>query len=172
MEPKPLLIGPGGDVSGAIASAAGDPSITLVEAGPSLGVLIADGCHEDSYSGRLFLDRVTWARGDESAGTLRDFACVGLYRADGGVWVAEDAGTGRLLPRPSRLPYRVVFIPVEDLHVLMGHKAAGGAGAIFAFARARFGGLPGFRLQEQRLVPPDDYAAVGEGVLPCRDYVR
>jgi hypothetical protein len=152
-------------------TALGEPSITLVEVGPALGVLIAEGCHEDSYSGRLFLDRVSWARGDESVRVVRDFACVCLYRAEQGVWVAEEAGSGRLFPQPSRLPYRVVFIPAEDYHVLMGHKAREDTEAIFAYTRTRFSGLPGFRLQEQRLVPLEDYAAAGQEIPPGRKYV-
>jgi hypothetical protein len=169
MEPKPLLIGAGAEVGKAVATGLGDPSITLIEGGPAIGVLIAEGCHEDSYSGRLFLDRVTWVRGDESVRALRDFAAVCLYRAEQGVWMAEEAGSGRLFPRPSRLPYRVVFIPAEDYRVLMGHKAGGDTAAIFEYGRRRFGGLPGFRLEEQRLVPPDLYAA--EEIPASRAYV-
>jgi hypothetical protein len=62
--------------------ALGEPSITVIEGGPAIGVLVADSCHEDSLSGRLFLDRVTWARGDEAVRALRDFACVCLSQAD------------------------------------------------------------------------------------------
>jgi hypothetical protein len=171
MEPKPVLIGPPAGAGRAVATALGDPSITLVEGGPAIGVLIAEGCHEDSYSGRLFLDRVSWVRGDESVRTLRDFACVCLYRAEPGVWVAEEAGSGRLFPHPSRLPYRVVFIPAEDYHVLMGHNARGDTEAIFAYTRTRFSGLPGFRLQEDRLVPPQDYATAGKEISASRGYV-
>lgn len=171
MECKPLLIGADTGVGTAVATALGDPSITLIEGGPAIGVLIAEGCHEDSYSGRLFLDRVTWVRGDESVRAVRDFAGVSLYRAEPGVWVAEESGSGRLFPRPSRLPYRVVFIPADDYRVLMYHKAEGNSEAIFEYTRTRFGGLPGFRLQEQRLVPPEGYATAEEEIAARREYV-
>jgi hypothetical protein len=172
MEPKPVLFRPGGKAGGSVATALGDPSLTLVESGPAIGVLIAEGCHEDSFSGRLFLDRVTWARGDESVRALRDFACVSLYRAEQGVWVAEETGTGRLFPRPSHLPYRVVFIPARDYRDLMCHTVAGDVAAIFAYTRTRFGQLPDFRLQEQKLVAPEGYAAAGKEIPAGREYVE
>ena len=169
MDAKPILIRPGGG-AGAVATALGEPSITLIEGGPAIGVLVADSCHEDSHSGRLFLDRVTWARGDEAVRALRDFGCVCLSRAEHGFWIAEEVGTGRLFPRPSRLPYRVIFIPQSDYEELMGRRAVGDAEAIFAYARSRFAGLPGFRLHERRLVCPEGYAA-GEGVATTREFV-
>jgi hypothetical protein len=169
MNTKPILIHPGGG-AGAVATALGEPSITVIEGGPAIGVLVADSCHEDSHSGRLFLDRVTWARGDEAVRALRDFECVCLSRAEHGFWIAEEVGTGRLFPRPSRVPYRVVFIPQSDYEELMGRRAVGDAEAIFTYARSRFAGLPGFRLHERRLVCPEGYAA-GEGVPTIREFV-
>ena len=171
MDPKPILIHPGATAGGAVTTALGDPSITLIEAGPALGVLIAEGCHQDSFSGRLFLDRVTWVRGDESVRALRDFACVCLCRTEQGPWIAEEVATGRLFPRPSRLPYRVVFIPAADYRELMGHRAAGAVEPIFAYARSRFGGLPGFRVHERGLVGPEGYAAEAGNLPAHRQYV-
>jgi hypothetical protein len=169
METNPLLTHPGTG-PGAVATGVADPSITLVEGGPALGVLVAEGCHQDSFSGRLFLDRVIWARGDGSVRALRHFPRVCLCRAEPGVWAAEEVSTGRLFPRPSRLPYRVLFLPAEDYRTLTDRAAAGDPGAILEYARTRFGGLPGFRLDDWRLVPPHDYAAA-EGVLAGRGYV-
>jgi hypothetical protein len=53
----------------------------------------------------------------------------------------------------------------------MGHLANRDTQAIFAYVRTRFGGLPGFRLQEQRLVPPEDYAAAGQEFVVSHGYV-
>jgi hypothetical protein len=52
----------------------------------------------------------------------------------------------------------------------MGRRAVGDAEAIFAYARSRFAGLPGFRLHERSLVCPEGYAA-GEGVPSAREFV-
>ncbi len=169
MNTRPILIHPGTG-AGAVATALGEPSITVIESGPALGVLVADSCHEDSYTGRLFLDRVTWVRGDEAVRALRDFRCVCLTRAEQGVWIAEEVATGRLFPRPSRVPYRVVFIGQGEYEELLRHRTAGDAKAIFAYARSRFAGLPGFRLDEQRLVCPPGYAAE-EGASMAREFV-
>ncbi len=171
MDPKPFLTHSGARAGEGVATALGDPSITLVEGGPALGVLIAESSHEDRSRGRFCLERVTWVRGDESVRVLRDFAGACLYRAEPGLWVAEEAGTGRLFPRPSRLPYRVVFIPARDYHDLMGYKARRDTEAIFAYARTRFGGLPGFHLQHQSLVVPEGYAAVGAEGVGGREWV-
>jgi hypothetical protein len=43
-----------------------EPSLTLIENGPAMGILLAEDCHQDSHSGRFYVDRVSWARGDES----------------------------------------------------------------------------------------------------------
>jgi hypothetical protein len=171
IDPRPTLIRPGAAAGGAVATTLSEPSITLIEAGPALGVLTAEGCHQDSFSGRLFLDRVTWVRGDESVRALRDFPCVCLGRDGQGPWVAEEVGTGRLFPRPSRVPYRVIFITPADYQELMAHRAAGAAGAIFAYTRSRFGGLPGFRVHERGLVGPEGYAAEAGDLPAHRQYV-
>jgi len=46
----------------------------------------------------------------------------------------------------------------------MGHKAQRNTEAIFDYARDRFSELPGFHLQEQRLVLPEDYATAEESL--------
>ena len=43
---------------------------------------------------QLFLDRVTWIRGDESVQGLRDFPEVALHQAGRDGWVAEEVETG------------------------------------------------------------------------------
>jgi hypothetical protein len=52
----------------------------------------------------------------------------------------------------------------------MGRRAVGDAEAIFAYARNRFAGLPGFRLHERRLVCLEGYGA-GERVPTTREFV-
>ena len=142
----------------AVAAGLGDPSITLVENGPALGLLLADSCHQDSYTERLFLDQVTWVRGDEAVRTVRHFPEVCLRRNERDVWMAEDCATGRLFPRPSRLPYQVLFLSEAEHRNLAEWRQLGNALAIFTFARMRFGGLPGFHRHDDRLVSPAGYA--------------
>jgi hypothetical protein len=153
-----------------VATGLSDPSLTLIENGPAVGILLGEGCHEDSYSGRLFLDRVTWARGDESVRALRDFAGVCLYATQPGVWVAEEVGTGRLFPRPSNLPYHVLFISGEDYQNLMHRRMDRDGAAILAYARSRFSTLPGFQLQGERLLSPKGYA-MAAARFPAREFV-
>jgi hypothetical protein len=169
MRPNPLPFAAEPNAAADIAVGLSDPSITLIENGPALGVLLAEGCHEDSYSGRLFLERVTWARGDESVRALRNFANVCLYSAEPGVWVAEDVTTGRLFPRPSRLPYHVLFLTAADYRDLRGRGTGSDAGAILAYARNRFASVPGFHMQHERLVSPDGYATAE--IMPAGKYV-
>jgi len=157
-ETKPVLFRPHGEEGGVVAAGLAEPSMTLVEGGPAVGVLVAEACREGGHGGRFFLDRVTWVRGDESVRTIRDFPCVCLYRADG-VWVAEETAGGKLFPRPSRMAYRTVFLPEADYRRLMDRRAAGDAMAILLDAQQRFGGLPGFRLEGERLRAPEAYAA-------------
>jgi hypothetical protein len=172
MEPKPVLVRPESGAGDAVVTGLGDPSITLVENGPALGILLAEGCHEAGYGGRLFLNRVTWARGDETVRALRDFARVCLYQAGKGAWVGEEVETGRLFPRPSYLPYHVLFLPGAEYQNLMALRAEGNAAAILTYARERFGQLSGFHLHEERLVAPEGYAAAGEEMMAGSSYVE
>jgi hypothetical protein len=169
MEAKPLLCRTDQNAPGDVVAGLLDPSLTLIENGPALGILLAEGCYQDSYSGRLFLEHVTWARGDESVRALRDFASVCLYSSQPGLWLAE-VGTGRLFPRPSCLPYHVLFLSEIDYQHLIRCRTKGDAAAILAYARSRFGTLAGFQLQGEQLVSPKGYAMAAEG-LAARKFV-
>jgi hypothetical protein len=152
-----------------IATQLGEPSLTLIENGPALGVLISESCHQDSFRDALYLDHVTWARGDESARTLRDFPEVCLGRSDQNFWIAEDPATGRLFPQPNLRSFPMLFVSERDYRNLMQWRYAGDARSIFTFVRYRFSQLHGFHLHRERLVAPPSFASVAG--VSGRDFV-
>lgn len=149
----------------------GDPSITLIENGPALGVLIAEGCHQDSFTGRLFLDQVTWARRDETVRALRDFAEVAVSRTNEGVWFAEETSTGRLFPQPSVLAYHTLFLDAADYGHLHQWRRAGDIKSLFMFVKYRYRRVPGFHVRNEQLVSPPGFAAAHAAIATQRGYV-
>jgi hypothetical protein len=75
-----------------------------------------------------------------------------------------------LFPRPSHLPYQVLFLAETDYENLMRHRTDGDAAAILVYARSRFGTLPGFHLQGEHLLSPEGYARAVER-LSARELV-
>jgi hypothetical protein len=84
MEPKTCSLLDGALPVAEISTQLGDPLLILIENGSALGVLFAGSCYQEGFGGRLWLDQVTWARGDESARTLRDFPEVCVSRSEQG----------------------------------------------------------------------------------------
>ena len=158
MHGQPSLFHCDTDRDAIIATGLADPSLTLIENGPAFGVLIADNCHEDRSSVRFFLDRVTWVRGDDAVEVFRRFEAVSLYRDGRGIWLAEETQTRRLFPQPSRIAYQVEFLSEPEHETLRHYVGKRNFRAILQAAYQRFARLPGFRLQNEKLVAPEGYA--------------
>ena len=61
-----------------------DPSITIIEAGPSVGFLLAESCFDNAL-GHFFLEQVSWIRrGAGPRHTVRGLGQVALYRHSSG----------------------------------------------------------------------------------------
>jgi hypothetical protein len=154
-----------------IAIQLGDPSITLVENGPAIGLLIAESCRQDSFTGRLFLEQVTWARCDESVRAMRDFLEACLCRTEHGLWIAEETTTGRLFPQPSHRPFPVAFVSESDYRVLQERRSVGDIQSLFQLATTCLRKLTGLRLYEGRRTAPRKSAAAISALVGARGYI-
>jgi len=146
------------------ACALGDPSITLIQNDGVFGLLIADGAHEDSFSGRFYLDTVSYlaVRGGEWSCT--GFESVVIQRDEQRLWVAQDAATGCYFRNPSFRPYETLFIFRADYERLQKFRTNNTPRQIVEFAMNHFGCLPGFYRPHGSLSSPGDYATAGDPI--------
>ena len=144
-----------------------DPSITVVEAGSTLGFLLAESCYDNAI-GDLMLDNVAWVRCIDQ-GTERlaghSLKSVAVYRHSSGLFVAQDTTSKNYLPHPSLEPYCVVFITKEqyaELEQLIEERASR---RLLGLIKSHIEGLPGFSFDGETLVAPPDYAvATADGL--------
>jgi hypothetical protein len=136
----------------------GDPSITIIEAGRSVGLLLAETCFENTL-GDLFMEQATWIRRTPWRSlTVRALGKVALYRHESGYYVAQDTETGKLLPCPSQAAYWVISLS-EALYRHLLRSIERETFRQFAEAlRPRVSQLPGFALHGERLSAPPHYA--------------
>ena len=162
MDTSPLLYRDSRRLS---AVATGEPSVTLIRNDTEFALLLADGAHEESFTGRLHLDGVSHLRVFGQFWSWTDFASVSVYREDD-LWLAQDAATRRFFRNPSWRPYCVLFIGDDEHRRLRYCRAEGLAGPVFRFAQSHFGRLPGFAARDRALETPDDYATADDAIPP------
>ena len=151
------------------ACALGEPSLTLVRNDSQFGLLISSGAHDDSFTGRFYLDEVWRLRVAGREWSYRDFDSVAIFRHEG-VWFAQDTESGRYFPNPSHRPYHVVFISHAEFRRIQNWRSEDLAFPVFELAQRHFGRLPGFSVDRTSLEAPDDYANRGDAV-PISEYV-
>lgn len=152
------------------ACALGEPSLTLVRNDSEFGLLISGGAHEDSFTGRFYLDDVSYLRVAGKHFSYTGFESVAIFCREE-VWFAQDTEGGLYFPNPSHCPYHVVFISDAEFQRIQDVRAKGLAFPVFELARQHFGRLPGFSFRTRSLEAPDDYAAQ-RGAVSDSEYVR
>jgi hypothetical protein len=150
--------------------AVADPSVTLIEIGDSFGFLLSERCDESDVDRRLVLNNVVWAKGEPHGGFFsrmlggssdllhRELDRVELYRHAQGPFVAQDAATGLYLPNPSHDPYVVVFIELEEYHVLHEQIVAESFDDVLENLNVVLYNVPGISVGGDSLIGPGTYA--------------
>jgi hypothetical protein len=161
--PRNAPTAPPMEKSSLTARALGEPPLTLVRNDMEFGLLISSDAHEDSFSGRLYLDDVSYLRVAGKQSSYTNFDSVAIFRQEG-LWVAQDIESGRYFPNPSHCPYHVVFISRAEHQRIEHSRAEGLAFPVFQAAQIHFGRLPGFSFDAKLLETPDDYANRGDAV--------
>ena len=159
-ETKPRLFRSGKPVPVDVLIA--DPSITVVEAGSTLGFLLAESCY-DNPIGDLILDNVTWVRClDQGTERLTGHSVkrVAVYRHGSGLFVAQDTTSKSYIPHPSLEPYCVAFITKEQYAELEQVIEERASRRLLGLVKSHIEGLPGFSFDGEALVAPPDYAGV------------
>jgi hypothetical protein len=135
-----------------------DPALTVIEAGRSVGRLLAEACSENAL-GDFYLEQAVWIRRTPwKTLTVRALGKVALYRHTSGYFVAQDTGSGKLLPCPSQAAYWVIFLS-EAQHRQLLRLIEQETFRQFAEAlRPYINELPGFALRGEALTTPPNYA--------------
>jgi hypothetical protein len=135
-----------------------DPSITLIETGKSLGVLLAESCYDDTL-GHFYLERVTWARWTSGQSlAVRSFTKVALYRHSSGYFLAQDTGSQKIFPFPSAAIYWVIFLTQQQYHAFQPILEQQELRKFMELFRPRVQELPGFAFSGETITAPPDYA--------------
>ena len=145
------------------ACALGEPSLTLIRNDSVFGLLLAAGAHEDSFTSRFYLDKVSYLRVEGRQGRYTDFDSIAIFKQEN-LWLAQDTASGRYFPNPSQRPYHVIFISHAEFLRLQYARAEGLGFPVFQFAQKHFGRLPDFTFHARSLSAPDDYANRGDAV--------
>jgi hypothetical protein len=138
----------------------GDPVLAVIENSPhGFGALLAEGCYEDSWSDRLFVESLTWFRA-----TRHRYAFVRLAQATfctvDGYSAIYHRPSQKYLPNFSQIAHRLLFVSWDECHSLQANLKAGYGKVFFASVQSHFGGLPGFAATKNEFTTPDGYADV------------
>ena len=110
MDTKPILIRPGGGAV-AVATALGEPSITVIEGGPAIGVLVADSCTRTGTAAGCSSTGSPGPALTRPSGTPRLRVRVPHPGTASGCRGGRD---GPAVPPAEPTAYRVIFIPQSD----------------------------------------------------------
>jgi hypothetical protein len=141
------------------ATLVADPSITIIEVGEAVGVLLAEGCYETQMNTRLHLEPVTWVR-LEGGRVLHSRVLdeVLLYQHASNLYVAQDRASGQYLFCPSEEPYVVFFIAQRQLRKLQRAIDRAVAKQVLDSMESVIQPAPGFSFEKGSLSAPARYA--------------
>ena len=136
-----------------------DPSITLIEFGDHLGLLLAERTERDETNRRLLLKKVAYLRiGAKGMGVVA-LPEVWIQQTREGIFAAADPTSGQVFRYPSRLRYEVAFLSRAVFDAAVQCLKSRSPGAINDLIVVSFAGRSGFSVEAGCLVGPDDYAA-------------
>lgn len=136
-----------------------DPSITLIEFGDGVGILLAARTERDAANKRVVLKKVGYIRltPEGWGATACQEAWVG--KDDAGIFRAIDAANGKVFRYPSRRRYEVAFISKEVFETAIQCVKEKNPLALYELIAVTFGRREDFSVEEGALVGPDDYSS-------------
>ncbi len=136
-----------------------DPSLTLIEFGDGLSVLLAAATERDAEHKRVVLKKVAYIRlRPEGWGAS---ACQEAWvgKDEQGVFTAAEAATGKLFRYPSRYRYEMAFISKDLFDTAIQCVKDRAPAALYELIAVTFAGREQFTLEQGALVGPDEYSA-------------
>lgn len=136
-----------------------DPSITLIEFGDHLGLLLADRTERDESNRRLLLKKTAYLRLGADGFGASMFPEVWVQQTPQGVFVAADPASGQVFRFPSRPRYEIAFLSRPVFEAAVQCLRSRSMAAINDLIVVSFAGRSGFSVEAGCLVGPEDYAA-------------
>jgi len=148
-----------------------EPSLTLVEFGDALGVLVAARTERDTDHRRIVLKKVGYIRLEPGGWGGTAYPEIHILQNAEGLFVAVEPRTNKILRHPSRRRYEIAFIGKDLFDCAIQCLRERDAEPLAELIAVTFAGRDGFSVEHGCLVAPDDYAAertaVSEdGLLP------
>lgn len=154
-----------------------DPSITLVEFGDALGLLLAARTEREPGKRRLILKKVAYLHLRAKSWGYTIYPEVWVEQMDGGVYRAIDAKSKKVFPNPSKRRYEVAFLKKEIFDCAIQCMKSRQVDAIYELIVVTFGKREGFEVEQGALLAPEDYATVtsldsGEEWVPKPEAIK
>lgn len=136
-----------------------DPSITLIEFGDALGLLLATRTERDPENRRIVLSRVAHVRLERRGWGASPYPTVYVEQLPDGLYRAVEAQSKRIFPYPSRRRYEVGFISKDIFEAAVNCLKQRTIGPVYDLVAVTFGSRPDFDIEYGCLLGPEDYAS-------------
>jgi hypothetical protein len=135
-----------------------DPSLSLVEFGDALGLLLAERTERDVANRRLLLKKVVYLRIKEDGWGVTPYPEIWIEQTKEGHFRAVEPRTGDILRYPSRRHYEVSFLTRDIFECAIQCLKERDTRPIYELAMVNFGTREGFSVEAGSLLAPGDYA--------------
>ncbi len=136
-----------------------DPSLTLVEFGEALGVLVAGRTEPDPANRRLILKKVAYVRLEPDGWGAATLPEAWIQQNEEGLFMVVDPATGKIFRDPSKRRYEVGFLGKDIFECTIQCLKERKSEPLYELAVITFAKRKGFSMEHGGLMAPDDYAA-------------
>lgn len=136
-----------------------DPSITLIEFGDGVAILLAARTERDAAKKRVVLKKALYVRLTPEGWGFGASQEVWVGKDDAGIFRAIDAATGKVFRYPTRRRYEVAFISQELFDTAVICVKERNPIPLYELVAVTFGRREDFSVEEGALVGPDDYSS-------------
>lgn len=136
-----------------------DPSITLIEFGDGVGVLLAARTERDAEHKRVVLKKVGYVRLTPEGWGATACQEVWVGKDETGIFRATDAANGKFFRWPTHHRYEVAFLSPELFETAIQCLKDKNPIALYELIAVTFGRREDFSVEEGALVGPDDYSS-------------
>lgn len=136
-----------------------NPSLTLIEFGDALGMLIAARTEKDPEHRRLVLKKTGYLRITPNGWGVSGYQEVWIQQNKNGFFLAVEPSTKRVFRHPSRRRYEFGFLSKDVFDCALKNIRERRIQAIYELMVVLFGSRQDFSVEAGGLLAPDDYAS-------------
>lgn len=135
-----------------------DPSLSLIEFGDALSLLLAERTERDVANRRLILKKVAYIRIKDDGWGVSGYPELWIEQNAEQTFQALEPKTGKILRYPSRRRYEVSFLTRDIFDCAIQCIKERQPDAIYELVLVTFGTREEFSVEANSLVGPGDYA--------------